>query len=525
MAAATLQRKCGCGGKCHSCGNDAPPSVRRVLATPGRPLDSASRAFFEPRFGHDFTRVAATQAPQKLAVGEAGNAFEQEADRWGAAASAAVAPAPRRPGAGGTAGEAPAPRSLAAIRVHDDAEAAESARAVTARAYTVGSHIVFNQGEYAPHTEAGRRLLAHELAHVGQQNVGTLQRSLGVFDPATFSQSQPKLTNAQLVQSWIDSLCGSHGWTVDPGLGVLSIANRAAFCGGGPTTDGTAPATPGYAGSKHPVSCKCLCDITAPGSPSVWLHTGDVFEAPDKDRTNTEKHDVTKEGQGATLDPEGKRTETHVGISGRAGWGVRGAGATAPAGGSGRGQLLQDPPWIIFAHEVCGHVVGPRANSAFGRGSHVQTPSGTVSAVDVENRIRREHSTVANNLGIRQGDARVEDPNDPSASIVIRGSYVTPLAGDTLRTVAARFGIATFRITWDIFRGEGDRFKNADAAIPKNEVLFIRGVFYHDVLSGETVEDIAKTWGIPLASLRRANPTLPATGAAPNGARLIIPAS
>jgi hypothetical protein len=256
----------------------------------------------------------------------------------------------------------------------------------------------------------------------------------------------------------------------------------------------------------------------------VMLHTGDIFAAPDKDRKNIEKHDVTKEGQGATLDPEGQRAETHVGISGRSSFGVIGAGATSPAGGSGRGQTLQDPPWIIFAHEICGHVIGPRATTTFGRGQHVQTPTG-VSAVDIENKIRREHSTAKDNLGIRQGDATVDDPSDPSKTINIRGSLVQPLPSDTLRTLAARMGIATFRITWDIFHGEGARFKNADDAIPPNEILFIRGVFYHDVLSGETVEDIAKTWAIPLASLRRANPTLPATGAAPNGARLIIPAS
>jgi hypothetical protein len=58
------------------------------------------------------------------------------------------------------------------VRVHADASAERSARSVSAHAYTVGPHIAFAPGRYAPHTSAGRRLLAHELAHVVQQRSG-----------------------------------------------------------------------------------------------------------------------------------------------------------------------------------------------------------------------------------------------------------------------------------------------------------------------------------------------------------------
>jgi hypothetical protein len=78
---------------------------------PGRPLDSATRALMEPLFGFDFGRV----------------------------------------------------------RVHSDHRAAESARAVGAQAYTVGHHIAFASGRFAPTTTEGKRLMAHELAHVVQQ--------------------------------------------------------------------------------------------------------------------------------------------------------------------------------------------------------------------------------------------------------------------------------------------------------------------------------------------------------------------
>ncbi|HEY7126521.1 MAG TPA: DUF4157 domain-containing protein [Ktedonobacterales bacterium] len=90
----------------------APSLVHEVLRSPGQPLDKGTRAVMEPRFGHDFSQV----------------------------------------------------------RVHTDAQAAESAQAVNALAYTVGRDVVFGRGQYAPHTNTGRRLMAHELTHVVQQN-------------------------------------------------------------------------------------------------------------------------------------------------------------------------------------------------------------------------------------------------------------------------------------------------------------------------------------------------------------------
>jgi Domain of unknown function (DUF4157) len=130
-----LQRACACGGRCAgACGAEeqgrkhgllqtkalragggvetaAPPVVHEVLRSPGRPLDSSMRAFMESRFGQDFGRV----------------------------------------------------------RVHTDARAAESARALNALAYASGTHVVFGAGRYAPGAGEGRRLIAHELAHVVQQ--------------------------------------------------------------------------------------------------------------------------------------------------------------------------------------------------------------------------------------------------------------------------------------------------------------------------------------------------------------------
>jgi hypothetical protein len=81
------------------------------------------------------------------------------------------------------------------VEVHTDAQAAASARAVQAHAYTVGSHIVFGEGRYRPETDDGRRTLAHELTHVVQQRQGPVDgtRAAGgirVSDPSDRFESE-----------------------------------------------------------------------------------------------------------------------------------------------------------------------------------------------------------------------------------------------------------------------------------------------------------------------------------------------
>ena len=136
---ALVQRNCGCGGagECEECRQKklqgyafgatqgiAPPIVHEVLRSSGQPLDNETRDQFEPRFGHDLSK----------------------------------------------------------IRLHTDARSAESARAVNALAYTVGDDIVFGRSQYAPGITSGKILLAHELTHAIQQGAypgrGGLQRQI-----------------------------------------------------------------------------------------------------------------------------------------------------------------------------------------------------------------------------------------------------------------------------------------------------------------------------------------------------------
>lgn len=74
-------------------------------------------------------------------------------------------------------------RNFDGVRVHDDARAHDSAQALGALAYTVGDHVVFGKGQYAPETLSGRALIAHELAHTVQQG-GIQLKADGPLDTA-----------------------------------------------------------------------------------------------------------------------------------------------------------------------------------------------------------------------------------------------------------------------------------------------------------------------------------------------------
>ncbi len=203
------QHTCACGGTCSECQakafsldqellrssaaeagaageTSAPTIVEQVVRSPGQPLDAATRAFFEPRFGHTFGQV----------------------------------------------------------RVHTDTRAAESARAVGALAYTVGRDVVFARGRYAPESTSGRHLLAHELAHVVQQ--GRAQPAQGDAGQAHTIGSEPfqpahavaltQLSGAAQIQRQLDpnqlycaALCAiCAGTLVAPELIVPEIA--CAMC-------------------------------------------------------------------------------------------------------------------------------------------------------------------------------------------------------------------------------------------------------------------------------------------------------
>lgn len=93
--------------------------------------------------------------------------------------------------------------SFGAVRVHHGAQAAEAARALGARAYTLGHNVVFGQGEYRPDSSSGKRLMGHELAHVVQQGkaAGRHRATAGQASPSRSPRVQASHIQRQLSPS------------------------------------------------------------------------------------------------------------------------------------------------------------------------------------------------------------------------------------------------------------------------------------------------------------------------------------
>jgi len=174
--------RCACGGSCPRCKSS-------LVSEPGDALESAADVMAERAL-----RGTGYPQPRGDAASENGETRSTKSLATAAGSvAAAVPPAVQNviesPGASLTEGirndmENRFGMGLDGVRIHTGDQAAESARLIGAQAYTLGSHIVFGQDRYAPHTPSGRRLVAHELAHVIQQSNGHAPRIARQCDPA-----------------------------------------------------------------------------------------------------------------------------------------------------------------------------------------------------------------------------------------------------------------------------------------------------------------------------------------------------
>lgn len=172
-----LQRQCACGGGCARCLCD-PEQLLQPKLRIGAPDDRFERE--ADRIADQVMRMEGARSSIACPSGEA-NGLCAAADR--SAVPAAPADVSEVLNSAGhpldpqtrSLMEAGLGHDLSSVRVHTDAGAAASARALNARAFTVGHHIAFAEGGYRTSTSGGRRLLAHELAHTIQQtgNEGT----------------------------------------------------------------------------------------------------------------------------------------------------------------------------------------------------------------------------------------------------------------------------------------------------------------------------------------------------------------
>jgi hypothetical protein len=165
----------------------APSEVTEVLRSPGTSLDAGTRTVMEREFGADF-----------------------------------------RP-----------------VRVHADDRAAHSARTIGADAYAAGRHIAFGPGQYQPGTQEGRRLLAHELAHVlQQQGRNEPGGDLRVGGPHTAAESEAHRAAQAVTRTTSRSGgAGAVGGGTGAGQGRDRSTGRPALAGAGPATVQRAPST------------------------------------------------------------------------------------------------------------------------------------------------------------------------------------------------------------------------------------------------------------------------------------------
>jgi len=383
------------------------PAVQEALRSRVAPLDPALRAPVESRFGHDFGQV----------------------------------------------------------RVHTDSRAAAASRTLSAEAFTVGDEIFFDHGRFAPHTNAGRHLLAHELAHTVQQSraatsrvvgidaspereaeadraaqamtgepptpmamplsrgLAAIQRKVVVGNPTGVPAGAPATeTNEKIARDYVTTLCPD--FTVTAGEVV-------------PTGATTCLST----STSAPESCACLCTmdgLTDPdtGSPITW-----TIDVNDKDWPHT--------------DPLTQTVTVHSPFSGL----ESGAWAKGPVA-----HRMSQPNWLVLGHELCGHArlfeegthpTGPAPRHG-GRPSHAVT-------VGIENAIAAEHGVPATELrGLFADPHHGESFSRVTVGPFAFGSDDLPAAAAPQLDAAEAF-IKSAAVNMDVI-GHADQEGGSDAA-------------------------------------------------------------
>ncbi len=262
------------------------------LRSGGRPIPKSVRAFFEPRFGYDFSQV----------------------------------------------------------RVHTDARAAESARAVNAQAYTIGHDIVFRAGQYAPGDSRGKALLTHELTHVVQQDTAsyqTLQRRMKVESHNDSLPGAPPKRNWEEIRDYIRNL--SSSFDVD-------------------ATGAVQPLSATHCASTLRFTDRCLCDLHRSTNPVPWKIKIDDIGWPHTEEANRR------------VTVHSTRSPVQFGA-----WG----------GGAQAGQRILQSNARVLGHELCGHAwlmewaIHPPFLHSVSSGRLMGRPSHDVT-VTIENRVARD---------------------------------------------------------------------------------------------------------------------------------------
>jgi uncharacterized protein DUF4157/OmpA family protein len=259
------------------------------------------------------------------------------------------------------------------VRIHDDDAAHKASSALGVHAFTVANNVFFARGAYAPHSNEGQRLLAHELAHVVQQAEGRqslgIQAKLVVENPSAALPGAPPKKNWEEIKDYIRAL--SSGFDV-ASSGDIAPTSAAACAGPARTTE------------------QCLCDLN--NSANTWKIKIDDLAWPHTEKAN---HRVTV-------------PSTRSGIS----FGAWGAGAQA-------GKRIEQGNPRVLGHELCGH------GWLMEKGTHPTGPPPVI--VGGQPMGRPSHDPT---IAIENKVAKEMDPAAP-----LRGKFADPHHGESFARV------------------------------------------------------------------------------------------
>jgi hypothetical protein len=515
LTGATGKRSCTCGGGCPRCRKSPALQPKLDVSEPGDSFEREADRVADAAMRTGDPAASAEYLDEGAPTSGARPRGSASARRARVAASGT--PGTRAPtGTPGLEGEGRAlaraereffgsrmGRDFGHVRIHAGDRAAAAARSLHARAFTVGNDVVFGPGEYAPHTHAGRRLLAHELAHTVQQRENRqaqhIQRTISVDNPGD-TPPPNTMNNGALVVSLFNQLCPDIPWQLN-GSNVQPV--NATDCSAASLQTASAQ-----------TACTCACNFNNSAGPNIGIEV---------DPTSW---DHTQASGGAN--------SFHTVLTGRSDSTMRGIrGATAPASGTPL-RSVPDPAWLILGHEMCGHAGATLPNMATATADelHQMTQAGNRTAVDIENRIRQQRDAASGtDLGIRIGE--FQDLNDN----VIAGSLVTlpramslaslllelevPVRYTFLHEAAQSYFYPCTTLPSDeaalrqvrivnrvVLTQRGDLavpFDCVNNSFPPGTNFNIEGVFWHRSTGSQSKQQIAAQWGVTVRAINRAN--------------------
>jgi hypothetical protein len=340
-----------------------PGHVRSAIGSSGQPLDHQARDFFEPRLGYD----------------------------------------------------------LSSVRIHTDSAARQSAKAIDALAYTLGSHIVFGSGAYQPESERGKHLLAHELTHVAQQSEqgkhNTLHRKLKVDAAA----SDDPATAISMIDPLITSLC--------PDFETDSTSGEITPTSGTPCS---IPRFRAVASGSHRLGCCCLCTMTRPWGADWSI----IVSSTDAPTTSEGSHTVRMTPTSGPNTPELRH------------WTSGPLQATTII-----------PPAEGLGHELCGHAALMKIKAHPGNSGDRAFTDEHDPTVRVQNALAREMGFGGSRRGLAAGGthrgeslrvftigpfaANADDPTPFAAQIAAAAAFMNGKPNLLVDTVGFRDGADT----------------------------------------------------------------------------------